>query len=441
MVRTPNGRKLLRELYSEIVYEYDLKRKDIVITNMESHADRYDGYKRIDPKKFNYSGFNCPTTDCKGALNLNFMCSLCKTLCCRKCLEKIGTIPDEFIESYLDVSDTMADEDELTLDVINEAESVRKERRKFRSKINHICKPEDVNSMKAIRKDSKPCPVCNTRIQKIEGCNQMFCTNCSSGFDYSTLQQLNTNHFFHNPHYSEFLRTKGIERNNGNACGNRRMRTMSSLMEKYPGLLLHIELIMTVNERVLYMWNPVFPQMFHTTNLKLDSPKDCPYEIDGNTVRKIPRTHDYVHHPMPEPKNNDEDLRIKYIRKEITKANLEKQIKARYLKRLRYEIRIKYMESLLAAVDDIIEAVFSWKLCPTKAWPVIDEIREDYNTSMNAFSKMMKLSFHPIPKFWNGSSYMLTFRDITIKSEDEFNKRIEFERRKIEHENDSSSKS
>lgn len=69
------------------------------------------------------------------------------------------------------------------------------------------CNEDDVKTAELIYKDTKPCPNCCTRIYKISGCNQMFCTYCKKGFDWSTGKIIETN--FHNPHRMEWLRNGG----------------------------------------------------------------------------------------------------------------------------------------------------------------------------------------------------------------------------------------
>ena len=60
----------------------------------------------------------------------------------------------------------------------------------------------DPETLKLLESISKRCPVCGTFIQKAEGCNHMFCTNCKNGFNWNDLSKLadseNTN-----PHFRE----------------------------------------------------------------------------------------------------------------------------------------------------------------------------------------------------------------------------------------------
>ena len=60
----------------------------------------------------------------------------------------------------------------------------------------------DEETAKLLESISKKCPVCGAFIQKAEGCNHMFCTNCKNGFNWNDLSKLddrdNTN-----PHFQE----------------------------------------------------------------------------------------------------------------------------------------------------------------------------------------------------------------------------------------------
>mgnify|MGYP003388926220 CR=1 FL=1 len=68
------------------------------------------------------------------------------------------------------------------------------------AEMGHICKEENIQSAKFIRKDTKPCPKCHAFIHKINGCNQMYCTHCNTKFGWRS-GEIQTTGLFHNPHY------------------------------------------------------------------------------------------------------------------------------------------------------------------------------------------------------------------------------------------------
>ena len=151
----------------------------------------------------------CPAPDCRGFLSTGWKCGLCSVKVCAKCHEMKPPAVD------------------------GEA-----------APAEHVCKPENVATVEALAKDSKPCPKCGSMIQKIEGCSQMFHTPLSGGcgavFDWNTLR-LHTggDGGIHNPHWYEYQRhmNGGVApRNLGDIpCGG--MPNLYGLTRKITGLL------------------------------------------------------------------------------------------------------------------------------------------------------------------------------------------------------------
>jgi hypothetical protein len=138
---------------------------------------------RIDTrKKFIMA---CPGNGCKGFLSTAYKCGLCEQYTCKDCIT-------------------------------------------IKHNENHVCIESDKLSAEAIRKETKPCPRCNERIYKIDGCDQMFCTSrleggsvCSTVFSWNTGEELTGRVVVHNPHYFEIQRQKGyVPRTAGDVhCG------------------------------------------------------------------------------------------------------------------------------------------------------------------------------------------------------------------------------
>lgn len=105
----------------------------------------------------------CMKEDCKGYL-LNEYCDLCKHYTCKGCLKVLE------------------------------------------DKKEHKCNKDDVESVKLLKKETRPCPNCNISVSKVDGCDQMWCVNCKTAFYWSSLKIVQKGSKIHNPHYYEYLR-------------------------------------------------------------------------------------------------------------------------------------------------------------------------------------------------------------------------------------------
>jgi len=121
----------------------------------------------------------CPHANCKGFLSTAWKCGLCDNWACPECHEVKGRDKDA----------------------------------------PHTCDPNSVATARLLEKDSRPCPKCASIIFKIDGCDQMWCTQCHTAFSWrrGTIET----HHVHNPHYYDYMRGRGtLAREPGDApCG------------------------------------------------------------------------------------------------------------------------------------------------------------------------------------------------------------------------------
>jgi hypothetical protein len=108
----------------------------------------------------------CPKEECKGYLSTGWKCGLCEEHVCSKCHIPIGLKGDA----------------------------------------DHECDPDVAATAQLIATESKPCPGCAVNIYKISGCNQMWCTQCKTPWDWRSGR---VERQIHNPHYFEYLRMHG----------------------------------------------------------------------------------------------------------------------------------------------------------------------------------------------------------------------------------------
>jgi uncharacterized Zn finger protein (UPF0148 family) len=70
--------------------------------------------------------------------------------------------------------------------------------------VAHVCNPDTLATIQLLQKECKRCPKCAIPIFKIDGCDQMWCVQCHTAFNWRT-GKVETGRV-HNPHYFQYLR-------------------------------------------------------------------------------------------------------------------------------------------------------------------------------------------------------------------------------------------
>ena len=204
----------------------------------------------------------CPAEGCRGYLSTAYKCGTCAKYTCNECLVVKGENRDA----------------------------------------EHTCSEEAKASTALIRRETKPCPKCGVRIYKIDGCDQMFCTQdtCHTAFSW------NTGHIvtgaIHNPHYYEYLRHRNggeMPREAGDIpCGGLpAVWQFSREILAIPATLLPIEqknLILSVHRCLTDMADVRLPE-----------------------------------YPARLPANVNKDINIRYLMNEMEEAEWQKQLEQR----------------------------------------------------------------------------------------------------------------
>lgn len=174
--------KTARELKNKIAFLNEQK-KELIKTLKEVNNKIQDYTSSVNillnstsDKSTSSFTFKCPHPDCSGFLDKSWLCGLCNNKTCKDCME-----------------------------IIEEG---------------HKCDSEKLESVKMIRKDTKPCPGCGEFIHKIHGCDQMWCPTCKVAFSWRTGQVEKGT--IHNPEYYRWMRENNEEiprMRNNNDCG------------------------------------------------------------------------------------------------------------------------------------------------------------------------------------------------------------------------------
>ena len=159
-------RKRYQELRSELIWVKERER--LCGMNLARARVGEDfvqpGVKKAPPKVFKQA---CPAEGCRGFLSTAWKCGLCASWVCSKCFALKGLDKDD----------------------------------------GHECNPDDVKSAELIRSKTKNCPSCAVPIEKISGCDQMWCTQCRVAFSWRTGKRVNG--VVHNPHFYNWQAQNG----------------------------------------------------------------------------------------------------------------------------------------------------------------------------------------------------------------------------------------
>lgn len=271
-------KKMIKKIKEEIfALERSLHRNDYYKEKEEKEQDEDE--ERVLEKKQKVLNIFCASKDCKGFLNNKYICGICDTKHCKDC--RVILKDDE-----------------------------------------HKCDPNTLETIKMLKKDTKPCPKCNTPIFKIEGCDQMWCTQCQTAFSWKH-GHIETGHV-HNPHYWQYLQTQGRDLDavrgmqNGNPVNQNRCIDLSYIGGTYN------------NHRG---FGELCRSFIHVER----------YEIDHIVVPN------YVHSNM--------DLRKKFLLNEMDEKNFKKNLHARDKKGL-YNAEIRQILQMFYDVgkDILIKA-------------------------------------------------------------------------------------
>ena len=250
----------------------------------------------------------CPVDDCRGFLSTAWKCGMCDNWTCPDCHEVIG-------------KDKEAD---------------------------HTCDPNNVETAKLLARDSRNCPKCAAMIFKIDGCDQMYCTQCHTAFSWRT-GHIETGRI-HNPHYYEFHRQRGtLQREPGDIpCGG--FPDWRTVLGFLPRAHIFYNRFANAHRTVDHCRWVVAPR----------------YTVNGN--------------------QDNRDLRIKFMIGDINEEEFKKKIQQREKARQRKGEFLQVLEMYMNVLSDLFQGFVADKNCSDFA-ESLDELRRHFNTTMGAVSE------------------------------------------------------
>lgn len=253
----------------------------------------------------------------------------------------------------------------------------------------HVCNPDNIATAQLLAADTKACPKCQTNIYKIDGCDQMWCTQCHTGFSWKTGKiELK----MHNPHYYEWQRQNGgLARAAGDVqCG----RVMDHFLAG--------DIRRAIRDRITELDNEIEDEdelSEITTNL------EDGFLTAERIIRNCVQLIAYERNELDIPGQNLQ-LRIRYLLHNMDEKEFKKNLlmlETKYAKELEirtitqlltttvtdimYRFKVQLKMSVLAEVDAIVEYVNNCLVETGKVFKMASIIQFEKDISINRIMK------------------------------------------------------
>jgi len=196
---------------------------------------------------------------------------------------------------------------------------------------DHVCDKNTIETINELKKTTKSCPNCHTQIFKISGCDQMFCVKCHVAFSWTTGKI--EKGIIHNPHYFQYLKdNQGVIPRNPfeDRCGG--------MPREY--ILQDPRLLKEVDDGLVHLDSIYFNTADYVTSI----------------YRNVIHLRETVLIRLPTPIDNlsNQDLRVDYLMKKITKKTFKEKLQRKEKER---EKKLEYrqiIETYCDVVQDLL---------------------------------------------------------------------------------------
>jgi hypothetical protein len=239
----------------------------------------------------------------------------------------------------------------------------------------HVCNPDNVETVRLLCSDTKPCPSCGIYIQKTEGCDQMFCISCKQLWSWKTGKIEERGH---NPHYLEWMRSRGGAVGGGGGGMARDPLDIQCGREVDWQVTRVIEGQCSVYKlpfaRSVINWAN---SLIHVRNLEIPSMQRA-MEIQGDL----------------------QELRIQYMRKKITEDHFRKRI----FQMQRNANVARQIVDLLAAVQNAGTDIIFRIIDTFQKEKNVSIIQSDIQSNLNEFVELKKWANQSIADIYSENS-------------------------------------
>lgn len=313
----------------------------------ETHRAQYERNSIESSKrtKTEFIGQKCPMDDCNGFLSSGYKCPLCETRVCSKCF-------------------------------------AIKDKKKKGEKDTHVCVKEDVESAEMIKKETKGCPRCHTRIYKIMGCSQMFCILCHTAFSWDTGKVVTG--VIHNPHFFEWAR-----QNNGGARVRNPGEVVCGGLPEYYLLLSVVD-----GYRCLARVTDIYQGAAHIQDVIINSLR-----------RRVQREAD------------NEDIRVKFLKREMDETALASVAMRRDTARQKALAMLHVMELYSTVVIENINMIVDGAYDEEKTEKAVDTIEKARifcNEQFCRIANNFKTKVHYIDEEFTSGDRLRSYKELIV---------------------------
>ena len=231
---------------------------------------------------------------------------------------------------------------------------------------DHICDPDAFATVEQIKNNSRACPGCGIGIHKIEGCSQMFCTNCNTVFDYNT-GVIERGNDIHNPHFVDFI--------------NRNPEAARAFREGNIADFLR-------NGRENGGCDPPSYEKIQKRLGPGDSRRVMEYLRETLHIRSVKRELEEEVHKAADANVYNRDLRLKLIRREISEFKYKCDL---YLRERKVDTKVALIDlysMYVSVMIDLLQRVVKKRAEVSKILGEISELRSYFNKEGNKISKL-----------------------------------------------------
>ena len=321
LVEMDAQRRACQDQLIQLNHQAMLTRRDIDTLRNTNYVTRPEQGQRNEARERRTFVRACPADGCRGFLSSAWKCGTCEAWVCKDCGEPKAAQVDA----------------------------------------NHACDPDVAASHAMLQKDSRPCPQCAAMIFKVDGCDQMWCTQCHVAFSWRTGQVV-TNGVIHNPHWYEWMRrTRGeVPRAPGDLpCGG--LPTYHAVR----GALARSPLTHHQTQRMYIMHR----EMGHLMT------------VDLPILRRDARADD----------NRNVDLRLQYLMQAVDRDEWKRKLQQREKKRERAFAVMQVYEMYVAAATDLMRGMTDGHSTPALALEGLLQLQTFANDSLASISKRFNM--------------------------------------------------